>query len=128
MKKKTFLRKLTAVLAAAVACAAAGCSTTDTVSSRFPQLEENIGAARTAGADTYAQEALKSAITKQEAAKSAVAANDMAAASRLVDEAMADADYARVKAPTEQAKKEALQLKTDIQALLDQIKQMTSPQ
>ena len=57
-----------------------------------------------------------------------VRGDDMAAASRLVDEAMADADYARVKAPTEQAKKEALQLKTDIQALRDQVKQMTSPQ
>jgi hypothetical protein len=128
MKKKTFLWPLAAALAVAGACLATGCSTTDTVSSRFPQLEDNISTARTAGADAYAPEALKSSVSKLEAAKSAVAARDMVSASRLVDEAMADADYARVKAPTEQSKKEALQLKADIQALREEIKRMTSAQ
>jgi hypothetical protein len=105
---------------------AAGCSTTDTVSSRFPQLEENIRSARSAGADVYAPDVVKSALSKLESAKSAVAANDMVTASRLVDEAMADADYARVKAPTEQAKKEAIELREDIQNLRAEIKRMSS--
>ncbi|MRR57540.1 MAG: DUF4398 domain-containing protein [Deltaproteobacteria bacterium] len=128
MKKSTFFRPLATALAAVGVCMAAGCSTTDTVSSRFPQLEANITAAKSSGAETYAPEALKSAVSRLEAAKSAVAANDMVSANKLVDEAMADADYARVKAPTEQAKQEALQLKEDIQTLRDDIKRISSAQ
>lgn len=124
MRKKAFLLPL----ATALAVAAAGCSTTDTVSSRFPQLEGNIAAARSAGADVYAPEALNSAVSKLEAAKSAVASNDMVAAAKLADEAMADADYARVKAPTEQAKQEVVQLKEDIQTLREEIKRISSAQ
>jgi len=126
MKRKTFLWPLAAALTAAGLSIAAGCSTTDTVSSRFPQLEENITAARSAGADVYAPEVLNSAVSKLEAAKSAVAANNMVTASRLVDEATGDAEYARVKASTEQEKKKALQLKQDIQAAREEIKRMSS--
>lgn len=128
MKKSTFFRPLATALAVVGACMAAGCSTTDTVSSRFPQLETNITAAKTSGAEIYAPEALKLAVSRFEAAKSAAAANDMVSANKLVDEAMADADYARVKAPTEQAKQEALQLKEDIQTLRDDIKRISSAQ
>lgn len=126
MKKNTFPWPLAAALSVAAACMVAGCSTTDTVSSRFPKLEENIAAARTAGADVYAPEALKSAESKLEAARAAVAANDMTKASALTDEALADTDYARAKAPTEQAKKDALQLKADIQALREDIQRISA--
>ena len=103
---------------------AAGCATQDTVSSRFPKLEENINSARAVGADVYAPAPLKSAKAKLESAKSAVAAGDMVLASRLVDEAMADADYARVKAPTEKAKKDAQDLRGSIQTLRDEIQKI----
>lgn len=111
-------------LAAAGVMLAAGCATQDTVSSRFSGLEANIAAARTAGADVYAPTPLKSAEAKLGAARSAVRANDMATATRLVDEAMVDADYARAKAPTEKAKNDAAQLREAILALREEIKNM----
>jgi predicted outer membrane protein len=116
MKKNMVSRCLSAGLAVLV-LGAAGCATRDTVSSRFPQVEENINAAKTAGAEVYAPDPLRSAEAKLEAAKSAVRGNDMVAASSLVDQAMVDADYARAKAPTEKAKNEAVQLRTAILAL-----------
>ena len=103
---------------------ATGCVTTDTVSSRFPGLEENIKAAKTAGAEVYAPTPLKSAETRLEAARSAVKTNDMVSAARFVDEAMVDADLARAKAPTERAKYDATKLRETILALRDEIKRM----
>lgn len=100
---------------------AAGCATTDTVSSRFPVLEENIKAAKAAEAEVYAPEPLKSAETKLAEARSAVAAGDMATAHKLVDEAMTDADYARALAPTGKARKEAMDIRGEIQVLRDEI-------
>lgn len=105
-------------------CLATGCATTDTVSSRFPQLEDNINAAKTADAESYAPAPLKSAEDKLQAAKSAVESQDMVSANRLVDEAMVDADYARAMAPTEKAKKDAIKLREAIQAVRDEIKQL----
>ena len=71
-----------------------GCATTDTASTRFPELEENINAA-----------------------KAAVVARDIVSANRFVDEAMVDSDYARALAPTEKAKQDALKLRESIQAM-----------
>ncbi len=113
-------------LAAMGVCMAAGCATQDTVSSRFPKLEENISAAKTAGAGVYAPYSLKSAEDKLESARSAVRSNDMVSASRFVDEAMVDADYARAKAPTEKAKLDAIQLRETIQVLRNEITRMPS--
>lgn len=125
MKKQMFSWPLLALLAA-LGSLSSGCSTTDTVSSRFPQLEEKISGARAAGAEVYAPDPFKSAVSGLEAAKSAVASGDMSTASARVDEAMADADYAAVKAPTEQAKKEAIELKDEIQSLRQEIKRLSS--
>ena len=105
-------------------CMAAGCATQDTVSSRFPTLEENISSAKTAGAETYAPSPLNSAEAKLVAARSAVRANDMVSAARFVDEAMVDADYARAVAPTEKAKNDAMKLRQSIQSVREEIKQM----
>ena len=124
MKKNIVSRYVATGLAAIGVCMAIGCATTDTVSSRFPQLEENINAAKVADAEVYAPTPLKSAEAKLEAAKSAVAAKDMVSANRLVDEAMVDADYARAMAPTEKAKKAAMKLREDIQVVRDEIKKM----
>jgi DNA-binding PucR family transcriptional regulator len=103
---------------------ATGCATQDTVSSRFSGLEENINSAKTAGAGVYAPAPLKSAEDKLEAARSAVKAEDMVSASRFVDEAMVDADYARAKAPTEKAKNDAIKLREAITTLRDEIRKM----
>lgn len=103
---------------------AAGCATTDTVSSRFPLLEENINSAKAVEAQVYAPTPLKSAEAKLEGAKSAVAAKEMVTASKLVDEAMVDADYARAMAPTEKAKLEAVKLREAILAVREEIKKM----
>lgn len=103
---------------------AAGCATTDTVSSRFPALEENINSAKAVEAQVYAPTPLKSAEAKLEGAKSAVAAKDMVTASKLVDEAMVDADFARAMAPTEKAKLEAVKLREAILAVREEIKMM----
>lgn len=124
MKRSMVLRHVATGLAAIGVCMATGCATTDTVSSRFPQLEANINAAKAAEAGVYAPTPLKSAEAKLKAAKSAVAAKDMVSANKLVDEAMVDADYARAMAPTEKAKSAAMKLREDIQAVRDEIKKM----
>ncbi|HBG06889.1 MAG: hypothetical protein A2075_05825 [Geobacteraceae bacterium GWC2_58_44] len=124
MKTNKASRYFATGLAALGLCMAAGCATKDTVSSRFSLVEENINAAKTAGAETYAPDPLKSAEAKLESAKSAVRGNDMVSAARFVDEAMVDADYARAKAPTEKAKNDALKLRGTIQALRAEILSM----
>jgi len=124
MKRNLVSRYVTTGLLALGVCIAAGCATTDTVSSRFPQLEENINAAKAAEADTYAPAPLKSAEAKLQAARSTVAAGDMVAANKFVDEAMADAEYAQAKAPTEKAKDDARKLSESIQTLREEIKKM----
>jgi hypothetical protein len=120
-KTNSVLRYVATGLAAIGVCIATGCATTDTVSSRFPQLQENINAAKAADAEAYAPAPLKSAEAKLEAAKSAVGAKDMISANKLVDEAMVDADYARAMAPTEKAKKSAMKLREDILAVRNEI-------
>jgi len=124
MKRKMVSRYVVTGLAAIGVCIATGCATTDTVSSRFPQLQENINAAKAADAEVYAPTPLKSAEAKLEAAKSAVAAKDMISANKLVDEAMVDADYARAMASTEKAKNAAMKLREAIQVVRDEIKKM----
>ena len=128
MKRNMFLRKALTGLAAVCVCMAAGCATTDTVSSRFPQLQENINAAKAADAEVYAPTPLKSAEAKLKAARSAVIDGEMVSAGKLVDEAMADADYARAMAPTEKAKHAAMKLREEIQAVRDEIKRMPAVQ
>ena len=125
MKRNMVLRYVSTGLAAIGVCIATGCATTtDAVSSRFPQLRENINAAKAAEAEVYAPSPLKSAEAKLAAAKSAVEAKDMVSANKLVDEAMVDADYARAMAPTEKAKNAAMKLREAIQAVRDEIKKM----
>ena len=121
MTLKMLSRYSATSLAVAGLCMTAGCATTDTVSSRFPQLEENINAAKAVEAQRYAPKPLTLAEDKLAAAKAAVADKDMALANRLVDEAMADADFARVMAPTEKAKQDALKLREAIQAVRGEI-------
>jgi hypothetical protein len=72
MKRSMVSRYIATGLAAIGVCIATGCATTDTVSSRFPQLQENINAAKAAEADVYAPTPLKSAEDKLAAAKAAV--------------------------------------------------------
>jgi hypothetical protein len=124
MKRHMVPRYIATGVAVAGICLATGCATQDTVSSRFPGLEGNINAAKAVDAEVYAPVALTSAQARLEQAKSAVAGGDMVSASRFVDEAMADADYARAKAPTEKAMKEAADLRKAIQTLRDEIKKM----
>lgn len=117
MKRAMVSRYFATGLAAICVSMAAGCVTTDTASSRFPAVEENINAAKAVEAQTYAPTPLKSAEAKLEAAKAAVAAGDMVSANRNVDEAMVDADYARALAPTEKAKMEVIKLREAIQGV-----------
>ena len=124
MKRNIVSRYFATGLAAIGLLIAIGCATTDTVSSRFPQLQENINAAKAVDAEVYAPTPLKSAEAKLEAAKSAVALKDMVSANKLVDEAMVDADYARAMAPTEKAKNAAMKLREAIQVVRDEIKKM----
>ena len=124
MKRHMVPGYIAAGVAVVGVCLATGCATQDTVSSRFPGLQENINAAKAADAEVYAPVALASAQARLEQAKSAVAGGDMVSASRFVDEAMVDAEYARAKAPTEKARKEAAELRKAIQALRDEIKKM----
>jgi hypothetical protein len=124
MKRNMVSQYVATGLAALGVCLVTGCATTDTASSRFPQLEENINAAKAADAAVYAPTVLKSAEAKLEAAKAAVVAKDMVSANKLVDEAMVDADYARAVAPTEKAKNETMKLREAIQDVRDEIKKM----
>jgi len=124
MKKNTVSRYVIKGLVAICFCLATGCATTDTVSSRFPKLEENINAAKAADAEVYAPDPLKAAEAKLAEAKTAVQADDMVSANKLVDEAMADADYARALAPTEKAKRDAIRLRESIEAIHEEISKM----
>lgn len=121
MTLKMLSRHAAAGLAVAGLCMAAGCATRDTVSSRFPQLEENINAAKAVEAQRYAPKPLTLAEDKLAAARAAVADKDMATANKLVDEAMADADLARALAPTEKAKQDALELREAILGVREEI-------
>lgn len=124
MKRNKFSRYVLLGLAAVGLCLAGGCATKDTVSSRFPELQDNINAAKAADAAVYAPVPLKSAEDKLVEAKYAVKTNDMVGASRLVDEAMVDADYALAMAPTEKAKAEAAELRKSIQLVRDEIRNL----
>lgn len=124
MKKNMVLRFVSTGLVAIGLSMTTGCATTDTVSSRFPQLQENINAAKAADAEAYAPAPLRSAEARLAEAKSAVADNDMVSANKLVDEAMVDADYARAKAPTEKAKQDAVKLRNDILVVREEIKKI----
>ena len=124
MRRNLVSRNVATGLAVIAVCMAAGCATTDTASSRFPQLVDNINAAKAAEAQTYAPAPLKSAETKLEAAKAAVVAKDMVAANKYVDEAMVDADYAKAMAPTEKARNEVMKLREAIQAVHNDIKKL----
>lgn len=124
MKINMVSRYVATGLAVIGVCMATGCATTDTASSRFPQVEENINAAKAADAAVYAPTPLKSAEAKLAAAKSAMEAKDMVSANRLADEAMVDADYARAMAPTEKAKNDAIKLREAIQAVHAEIKKL----
>ena len=70
MKRNMVLRYVATGLVAIGVCMATGCATKDTVSSRFPQLEENINAAKAVDAEVYAPAPLKSAETKLAAGQS----------------------------------------------------------
>lgn len=124
MRRNMVSQNVARGLAVIAVCMATGCATTDTVSSRFPQLVDNINAAKAAEAQTYAPTPLKSAETKLEAAKAAVIAKDMVAANKYVDEAMVDADYAKAMAPTEKARNEVVKLREAIQAVRNDIKKL----
>lgn len=124
MKRNMVSRYVATGLVVIALSMAAGCATTDTASSRFPLLEENINSAKAVEAQVYAPTPLKSAEAKLEGAKSAVASKDMVTANKLVDEAMVDADYARAMAPTEKAKLEAVKLREAILAVREEIKKM----
>ncbi len=84
------------------------CATKDTVSYRFPVLQEHIKVAKAADAEIYAPAPLQSAKDKLDAARLAVRTRDMVSANRLVDEALADADYAASIAPREKARTKAV--------------------
>ena len=124
MKKNTGLRYVLTGAASIGLCLATGCAATDTVSSRFPKLEENINTAKAADAEVYAPVPLKSAEAKLAEARAAVQAGDMVSANKLVDEAMADADYARALAPTEKAKNDAIKLRESIETVRGEIAKM----
>ncbi|MEN8257121.1 MAG: DUF4398 domain-containing protein [Thermodesulfobacteriota bacterium] len=124
MNRNEISRYAVIVLAVLAICMTSGCATKDTVSSRFPALQDNINAAKKADAEVYAPAPLKSAEAKLAAAKLAVQAQDMVSANKLVDEAMADADYARAMAPTEKAKSDAMKLRESIQAVREEIYQL----
>lgn len=124
MKRNTVSKYVAYGVTVMSMCIAAGCVTTDTASPRFPQLEENINAAKAVNAAEYAPVPLKAAEAKLESAKAALAAKDMVSANRFVDEAMADADYARAKAPTEKARNDAKKLREEIQAVRDEIRKL----
>jgi len=103
-----------------------GCATRDTLSPRIMAVEQNIGMAKEKGAEVYAPEVLQSAENKLSDARSAVSAGQLVKASKLLDEAMSDAEYAQIKAPTEKGKKEVAALFEEIKNLRDEISRMSA--
>lgn len=103
-----------------------GCAGKDTLSPRITAVEQHIGLAKEQGAEVYAPEVLKSAESRLSEARSAVSAGQLVKASKLLDEAMSDAEYAQIKAPTEKAKKEVAALVEDIKNLREEITRMSA--
>lgn len=124
MKSKKISRYLVIAVAVLGLGLAGGCVTTDTASSRLPELQDNINAAKAVDAEVYAPTPLKSAEEKLAAARLAVQAKDMVTANQLIDEAMVDADYARAAAPTQQAKNDVMRLRESIQAVQNEIQNL----
>ena len=103
-----------------------GCAAQETLSPKIAAVEQNIGTAREKGADVYAPEALQSAEDKLSEARSAVQADQLVNASKLLDEAMSDAQFAQIKAPTVKAKKEVAALLADIKVLRAEVDRLVA--
>jgi hypothetical protein len=103
-----------------------GCATPQNLQPKILAVEQSIQSAKAVNAENYSPEALKSAEAKLTEAQSAVAAQNVGTAARLLDEAMSDAEFASINAPTEKTKKEVADLRDAIKKLRSEIKKLSA--
>ena len=104
---------------------AGGCATDVTVvTDKFPLVEQVIGRAKGDEVPLYAPDELRIAEEKLAAAWEAARHEDFAKAARLADEALLDADYARARAATVKARKQADELRGTVSLLQQELEDM----
>ena len=126
MKKISATQRLVATGAIVVFSLLSGCAAPQNLQPKILTVEQSIQSAKAVNAETYSPEALKTAEGKLAEAQSAVAAQNVATAARLLDEAISDAEYAGINATTEKTKKEVADLRDAIKKLRSEIRKLSA--
>jgi hypothetical protein len=116
------------VAIALISLIANGCATTrftrETSTAKISEVEKAISIARESNASIDAPAELDVSTGKLTGAKTALENENYEAATRLAEEASVDADYARVKAISEKAKKATRKSQEKVNTLRNEIERM----
>jgi len=126
MKRKRGIHKLFVVVLGLSILWLSGCSGFDAFSrQRISEGDKALNEARESNASLNAPAELKAAEDKLAAAKTAFGKKNYDEATRLADQALVDADYARVKGVTEKEKKKAEDLRQNIKTTRQEIETLS---
>lgn len=127
MQNKTSNRQLFFIGALAmlltVGCASSGSLSTATT--KISESEKAISIARESNKSTSSSVDLRNAEAKLEKAKLAFTEDDYLKATRLAEQATVDADYARIEANAETAKKDSDQMRQNVRNLHQDLERMS---
>jgi cell division protein FtsB len=121
MKRKRKHLQLFLVLAVFGLLLTSGCATNGTLPEKILQGDEAIRKAAESNATLNASGELNAAEEKLAQAREAAYKKDYDEATRLAQEAIIDADYARYKAASEKARKTAEELRENIKSLRQEV-------
>lgn len=122
MKGKRRLQQLFAGVAVFGLLLISGCATYAALpKEKISQADKAVNEAEESNASLNAPTELKAAQDKLGAAKTALGKKDYEEATRLAEQALVDADYARAKGTSEKAKKKAEELHQNIKTLRQEI-------
>jgi hypothetical protein len=122
MKGKRRLQQLFAGVAVLGLLLISGCATYAALPrEKISQADKAVNEAKESNASLNAPTELKAAEDKLGEAKTALGKKDYEEATRLAEQALVDADYARAKGTSEKAKKKAEELRQNIKTLLQEI-------
>lgn len=120
MTSKALISRCSLAVAAAVALAAAGCSTIPPPTDQMTVATASVGGAHAAGAQTHAPRELRLANDKLTSAQKAMADKDHARALRFAQQAHADAQLAIATTQAAKARQAADEATTSARALRDE--------
>ncbi|MFO7559554.1 MAG: DUF4398 domain-containing protein [Desulfobacterales bacterium] len=106
-----------------VGCASSGSLSTATT--KISESEKAISIARESNKSTRTSVDLRNAEAKLEQAKIAFTDEEYLEATRLAEQATVDADYARIEANAEKAKKDSDQMRQNVRNLHQDLEQMS---